>query len=470
MLRLDLSGKSILTALLCLLVVWAPLPFASITPLGRAAIEIAAFVLIIIAIFSIGRIKDLRPIAPAVLSAAAIGVLALATSLHWPVWLVRLVSPAHVALAEEAAVAGGWEVPSWVVPSLAPEISRHTGVTWLAVVALVLAAAIAGRRRRRRRWLVAALLGSAFIQGLLGLRARLSGIATIWGQAETADASRLRGTFVNQNHAAFFFMVAAAMAFGLTWWAWRRASREASPELRVVLRTLPAALWLALLVALTLTGSRAGFTAALVAMVVQISIVAHRKRQWWLLPAGIGATLATSGLAAMMSGYSGLERVVGTSVAGVTQGYRLEAWRACLELWRRFPFLGTGSGSFREAFPMVQPQMLIRESWYHAHNDLLELLVTGGLLTSAVLVMGLAAVGVRLARAFRHAHRTEDEAFVVAAIGIAVGAMVHEFFDFGLTTPANWVVVSVVLGAALGIWIRPDSHRRGEPGRASASG
>jgi hypothetical protein len=327
MIRVALTGKSILTALLCLLVFWAPLPFASVTPLARTVILAASFLAVSLAVISTSSFRSLRPAAPIGLSVAAIGLLALVSSQPWPGSLVRLLSPAHFALAGEAASAVGREAPGWVAPSLAPEASRLTGLSWLAAAGLLVAAAIAGRRRRRRRWLVGALLGSAVVQAVLGLRVRLGGIVTIWGAAETSDPDLLRGTFVNQNHAAFFFTVSVAVAGGVAWWGYRRAARDASTESRVLLYALPAVLWLALLLSLALTGSRAGLAAALVAITIQAFIVAQWRRQWWLMPIVLGTALVVAASSAITGGLSSVERMVGTSVTGVAQSYRLEAWK-----------------------------------------------------------------------------------------------------------------------------------------------
>lgn len=469
MIRTELSAKSILTALLCFLVVWAPLPFASVTPAARAAIQLAAFLSVLLAALSLRSSKALTPVVPVTLSLAGMALLAFATSLPWPHWVVGLLSPAHARLADEAAAAVGRPVSAWIAPSLAPELSRLTAICWAAVAALVLSAAIAGRRQSRRRWLVGSIFGSAAIQALFALRARLGGVETIWGRAGTSTPGDFRGTFVNPNHAAFFFMIATALALALVWWAFRKASRESSSERKFLLRSLPVALWLALLMAVAMTGSRAGLIASFVAMAVQLGLMSLKNRRWWLVPLGLGPALAVMLIAAMASGRSSLERVLGTSVPVAAESYRVEAWSASLALWHQFPLLGTGAGSFREAFPMVKPGRLVRETWHHAHNDILELLTTGGAAAMLILIVGIAAVVMRLIRILRHARRTDDRAFAIGAAGVLSGALMHELLDFSLTIPANWVAVSVVLGAALGIWIRPDARRRSGSVPASQS-
>ena len=114
----------------------------------------------------------------------------------------------------------------------------------------------------------------------------------------------------------------------------------------------------------------------------------------------------------------------------------------------RFPLLGSGLGTFVEAFPLVQPAALTLRTWDHAHSDPLELLVTAGAVGAAILFVGLFFLVVHLLRVFRSGNRTEDRMAGLAALG-ALGAVgFHELVDFGLTLPASSYTLAILLGAA----------------------
>ena len=111
---------------------------------------------------------------------------------------------------------------------------------------------------------------------------------------------------------------------------------------------------------------------------------------------------------------------------------------------------GTGLSTFRDAFTLVAPHELSSSGWYwHAHNDLLEILVTMGLVGAALVVVGLAVAVSRLVRLLGAGERSEDRAAALAALGALTAVAVHSCFDFGLVMPANSVTLAIVVGAAL---------------------
>src|SRR6185312_11226133 len=176
-----------------------------------------------------------------------------------------------------------------------------------------------------------------------------------------------------------------------------------------------------------------GLLAAAAAVSVQGALVAGVPRRWWLAPLGVLAALAGVGVVAAIGPREGLGRLLATTATDVSLGGRLEEYRAALGLWTRFPLTGTGLGAFRDAFPLVQTPTL-EGTWWHPHNDFLEVLVTAGL-------VGLGLV-------LREGVRSEDRAASLAALGALVSAGIHESLDFGLSMPGNAVTLLILLGAA----------------------
>jgi O-antigen ligase len=257
---------------------------------------------------------------------------------------------------------------------------------------------------------------------------------------------RLRGTFVNPNHLALYLEMALPIAFAWGWWAARRAREEPRLERRVILLAPPAMLWLTLFAGLAFTGSRGGLLAAVAAVTVQGVLAAGVRRLWWLAPLGAAAALAGLAVVAAIGRQEGLGRLLTASADG-SWGARLLEYRASLGLWRRFPLTGAGLGTFRDAFPLVQPETL-RGTWWHPHGDVLEVLVTGGLLGFALLAAGTFGVVRRQAAVLRDGSRSEDRAAALAAFGLLVSLAIHENLDFGLAMPANAATLAALLGAA----------------------
>jgi O-antigen ligase len=189
-------------------------------------------------------------------------------------------------------------------------------------------------------------------------------------------------------------------------------------------------------------------------------LVAGERRRWWLAPLGVAVALAGIATVTAIGWREGLGRLLATSVTDVSWGARLREYGAALELWSRFPVTGTGLGTFRDAFPLVQPADL-QGTWWHPHSDPLEVLVTAGLAGAALLVAGLWGLVARLVAVLRDGGRSEDRAAGLAALGVLASLAVHEGLDFGLSMPGNAVTLAVLLGAAGAARVRERSAELG---------
>ena len=89
--------------------------------------------------------------------------------------------------------------------------------------------------------------------------------------------------------------------------------------------------------------------------------------------------------------------------------------------------------------------------WNHAHNNWIELLVTGGLLAFSLAVAAAMALLARILIVWRRGRRVEGRAAALAAVGAMAAAGVHELLDFGLVVPANAAALIVVIGMAAGV-------------------
>lgn len=461
------SGAA-LTAVLALLLVWGPLPFGGVPPWAESSLRLLAFLALGLAAFALERPADLRPAALPAAALALIALLGFVQSLPWPATVVAAVAPSHAELRREAAALVGEGIePEPYRLTLSASASRSAALGWAAAAAALLAGAAvsSGRQgRERRRVLLAALLGSAVFQVLYGAQGWFARSRTIWGVEVSSDPSRLRGTFVNPNHLALYLGLALPAALAWGWWAARRARQEPRPERRVALVAPPALLWLLLFAGLAFTRSRAGLAAAVIAAVGQGALLAAVHRRWRLAP--VGAALAALGLAvvAALGFQEGLGRVLATSAFDVAWDARRRAYAATLELWRLFPWTGSGLGTFRDAFPLVQPADL-PGTWWHAHSDPLELLATAGPLGAALALAGLAGLAFRLAVVLRRGKRSEDRAAGLAACGMLLAAGFHELLDFGLTMPGSALTLAAVAGAAAAARMRSgleEAHGAGE--------
>lgn len=432
--------------LLALLLLWAPLPFASVREKHQAILLVGAF-----CAMAAAALWDRRehPFGAAFVLAPAAALAAVAA-----LGGMQLLLPPSKELGALRSLAGelGPNSAATIVASgraFNPTAVEWSTAAWLAAAALLLAAAAGGRRREARRALGAALLGGALFQVLFGAQQLARRSTTIWGQEVPNTADRLRGTFVNPDHCATYLMLGLAVAFAWVWWGLRRASREEAPERKVLLGGPPVLVWLMVFLGLAFTGSRAALAAALAMTTLQGLLAAAAARRWRLSVSGVLAGAVGLGCVAVVGLQQGLGRWLATSPYEVAWNVRLLVYQHSFELWQRFPWLGSGLGSFRDAFALVSPPGL-EASFWDAHNQYLELLVTGGVAGLGLVLAAAALAVARLSRVLIHGSRSEDRAAALAAVGALAAVAIHSFFDFGLSMPANAVTFVTVMGAALG--------------------
>jgi O-antigen ligase len=429
--------RTALAAFLAALIFWLPIPWGSVTPAAMLAARVAAALALVLALALRRAAHHGWPDRLSIVGLLGLALLSFLQSIPLPAWLGALLSPGHLDLAREAAEVTGERSVEPVYLSLAPTASRSVAATILMVTALFIAGFAAGRHARHRRWLGGAVLVAAFIQVFYGLRPWLAG-----------EVPRVRGTYVNPDHLAVHLEIALCVGLAAVWGVARSTGRSSRLEVRVAGVGAAALLWIFLFAGLLFTGSRAGLASALVGVGAGSVLLAWAWRRPKLV---LATSVAGFGLVVgllLLSGSRGLDRLLGTSWHEVLLRERPRVWLETLPLLRTFPLTGSGLGSFQEAFPLVQEDVSTRMLWGRAHNDFLELAVTGGFVGIVLGLVCVAGVVRSLLVVLRFGLRTEDRLAAVAGLSALAAVATHEIFDFGLSLPANAATLAVLLGAA----------------------
>ncbi len=442
----------------------APLPFAAVGPRGRLAVEVAAWLLGLLWIVRsrIHHTPDLsRP--------ARIGIvgLVLVASLQIvPVGrvLVSVLSPAAIELraatvppvdAMEAEIALlGTDPATLDAPptlSLDPGASASALRTGTAMLLLLLVAATVAATRGPKRLTLALLLSAGF-QSLYGLLVLTSGHNQIWHRTKQAYLDAATGTFVNKNHFACFLAMAAGGGMALVLHNTRRQSGAARPGLAAFLgsdgsRNLLLGLLLIVVLAGLLTSfSRAGILLGLVALLLTLLLAgrSHSLRRRLLVAAMV---LAVAAVPLFRVGPDRLiERYAGSKQSLIEPGGRGQVWLDSLRMVAIYPVVGTGYGSFAGAYPLHRSPE-VRLFYAHAHNDLIQVVVEGG-------VLGLISLFLLLIPLFRSILLGLAGAKGTIAVGIAaalVAVLLHGLIDFNFHIPANAVTAAILAGALMGL-------------------
>ena len=448
--------KLVAVCFLLLIVCLGPRPFGSGLVRERTLLDACAFLALAFALGAGGPLPPRRGMALAALGVAAVGGLGLLQALPWPRAVAEFLVPVAAADGQAAAELLGVEAASFSL-STAPGVSRAVALHWLAVAAAMTAACLVGRERRHRRLLLGAFLAVAVFQVIYGADTWFDHQNRIWNVEAGYGSERLRGTFVNSNHTAMYLSFATVTTFASLWWAVRRARFQGSVEQRLTLVVAPALTFLLLFVGLAFTGSRGGLVAAVLALLCQaVLLTLPRQRLAGGVLAFLGILVGLGGVA-WFSWERGFGRLLSTSAFEVAWSSRWTVWAESWGLFRSAPLTGTGLGTFRQAFPTVQPPDLVG-SWTHAHNDVLELLLTVGLLGTLPMLLAFGAACRSLWKVLLRGRRSEDRALALAGAGALAAALLHSLVDFGLTIPANAFLLAILLGLVGGISLRAEEN------------
>lgn len=119
-------------------------------------------------------------------------------------------------------------------------------------------------------------------------------------------------------------------------------------------------------------------------------------------------------------------------------------WKNTLGFFADFPLFGTGLGTFASLHPdWDQSGQLIRI--YHAHNDYLEYLSELGIIGFILLVGGILYMLVKSFFVWRERGHPEVKGLALGGIVATICILIHSITDFNLHIPANMLLFSVVL-------------------------
>ena len=397
---------------------------------------------------------QLRAVAAPLAILASFGLLMLLQLVPLPpAWWQSLAGRGEVA----AALAQAGVEPVWRPLSLTPGNTLNALFALIVPLAAVLLAAIQPPTHHRLLWQMLVVL--AAVSALLGL-AQLAGppAGPLYLYRITNNGSSV-GLFANRNHQA---MLLAATIPLLAHWAMLQLTRGRA--LFALLAGLASCLLLPLI---ALTGSRAGAALAAVALVASAAaslrlaapaLLARRKGK------GLRAHLPAVPLA-----LAALASACGASLWSLTQSraasrlseqglgdeLRLRVFPYLLDLCEKYAPWGSGFGSFEQVYAIVEPIDLLGPTYLNqAHDDLLQLVIEGGVGASLLLLASLAWLarsGWRLWRHFATDIRDIDArrsralfAFIALAMLLAGGLL-----DYPLRTPLG-AMFAAILAAMIG--------------------
>jgi hypothetical protein len=266
--------------------------------------------------------------------------------------------------------------------------------------------------------------------------------------------------------------VLLAMAFPmLALWV---TSATGDQHLGSVRKWVATAMAIFLLPMLAVTGSRAGLLLGLVGLAFgwaqlrrhRQAAPKQRKGRLALLIrfAPIVAGIAVLAAAIALSRDEAISRIFTSSLS---QDSRASYTTSLIQMaWDFFP-TGSGFGSFDPVFRFYEPDSVLQSTYLnHAHNDVMELAITGSLPAVLIALLFLGWAGVNSWRAIRTAGLSRANAF--ARLGLAIIAIIlaSSLVDYPLRTPLHAALFAIACGWLAGARSGGSSRAQGRHPRA----
>jgi len=395
----------------------------------------------------------MRPVAP-------VGIFVLAGVLLVALQLIPLPPSLWVQLPgrellAQAATVSGQEQP-WRPISISPGATANA--LWSLVVPVVTLLLMAGLSQVEHWRVAGLLLGFVVASCLIGLL-QFSGMRFDHPMLNDTPGA-VSASFANRNHFGLFAAIGCLLA---PVWAFQEGGRGRWKTI-----VAPALVLLFGLVILA-TGSRMGLLVGALGvglglLIVRRRIVSELKRlPKWLSIALVVGTVAVVAAAIILS--VTLDRAISLNRAlslGAGEDLRRQALPTVLQMVRTyFPF-GSGFGAFDPVYRISEPAELLSTVYFnHAHNDLLEIVLDGGL---PGLLLLSAAIIWWLWKSFGALRIKDGSQRLLPRLGsgILLLVLVASLTDYPARTP---MIMSIVVIAA--VWLN-GLPQRNEPSGATA--
>ncbi|WP_439533858.1 O-antigen ligase family protein [Polymorphobacter sp.] len=357
------------------------------------------------------------------------------------------------SLPARDTVADGFDALDIPLPWL--PLSLDAGATlasWLALLpAMALLLAVMTLEPEHRVWIGWTVLAVAIVSSLLAIAQYASRSFYLY---EITNIGHGVGFFANRNHLATLLLVALPT---LTLQFPKAGKR---PPIQTPGWSshdfLSSGLLAILLIGLLAAGSRAGLGLAIPVLITSIGLRmrAHSGESPVRLIIA-AAVLCAVILAAVVFG-PWMTRFAAKMGEFTEEETRLVATRVTADAgWDVFPF-GTGFGSFDSVFRLVGGEANLGANYInHAHNDYIELWLTGGLPAVLMLLAFLWWFVGAVRSGWRPRADNAGAVPRVAAVTVAV-VLIHSLVDYPLRTAA----ISAIFAVSCGLLLEPALPRR----------
>lgn len=368
-----------------------------------------------------------------------------------------LALPGHEQFTASIPLAG--PAMGWRPISLYPDMTLNALIALLPAAAAILGYARLTPQQRPvlLTWLVLAAAASAGV-GLVQILGGGDSPAYLY---QHTSLGLPVGLLANRNHQAVF------LALGLlpmAVWGFRGSAGTMPRSLRMTLALGGILLFLPVII---LTGSRSGLVMACLALlllpwVLRVNLKRHLGRQRSQIVTYVAIALAI--LVVAVIGYMvssnqamSINRLLDTNELRAEK--RILAAPVMTQMLRDFLPFGLGHGAFEPTFRTYEPDILLTPTYFNrAHNDWLELAMSGGVPTILVMLAFLGWFGRRVVAQIRSHDRSQPTIYARMGAAIILILALASITDYPVRPPFLTVVFTLAC-----LWLQDGDRRFPEP-------
>lgn len=355
----------------------------------------------------------------------------------------------------------------WRPLTLTPMNGWHALISLFAPLAVILLGIQLNRDDLFR--LLPVVIAFATLSGLIGLLQVIGDPQGSFYFYRITNNGLAVGLFANRNHAAT--LLACLFPMLAVYTSTARIKKDAVRMHQMI----AVAIGIVLVPLILVTGSRSGLVGAVIGLVATallyrqptnvLAIRSNKSNQVYMLP--IFGGILVVGVALLTYFFARAEAIERLFTEAVGEDLRSDFLAASIKLfWKYFPW-GSGSGSFVEAYQVIEPSYLLNPHYVNrAHNDWVETAVTFGLPGVICITIASAAFLWRSFKLWRNADASRRYVAFgrLASVCMAIIA-IASVSDYPLRTPTMMGVFAI-----LALWFTESGRERAPSSSSNREG
>jgi tetratricopeptide (TPR) repeat protein len=135
---------------------------------------------------------------------------------------------------------------------------------------------------------------------------------------------------------------------------------------------------------------------------------------------------------------------------------RISIWKSALSISKDYPFLGTGLGTFKDAFlgysfPVEGVFARFGKKASFAHNEYLQIASETGIFALGIFIWLLCVFFKKAKELLKSLQGKEEYGLVIGLVVGTMGVLIHSLVDFPLHAPAVTIILAINAGIVMGL-------------------